>query len=251
VLGSSGTLEDECGFGPPADLIGTVAEPVNPNLGTLVDNGGPTRTQAPNPGSPAIDRGGTCPETDQRGFFRAPAAPCDAGAVEVGATVTPPVVPVQVPPGGTSPPAGAGAAAPSSSAPAVAVSPPSARVAIAGKVRVEGGTHGRLDVLVGIAASCPPGGGACTGTAGVTAAHGHGGRGSSLLRDLGDTGLAIAAGRTEPVSVKLSRAASKALLEAGRLRVRIAVSLTAPATESAVLSRTAILLPPKPSDRRG
>src|SRR5262249_7194019 len=69
----------------PNDLVGAHGSPIVPNVGTLVDNGGPTRTIALNPGSPAINRGGTCPDTDQRGFFRPPAAPCDAGAFEVGA----------------------------------------------------------------------------------------------------------------------------------------------------------------------
>ena len=53
---------------------------VNPNLGPLSNYGGPTRTRLPNPGSPVINHGGTCPATDQRGRFRAPVAPCDAGA---------------------------------------------------------------------------------------------------------------------------------------------------------------------------
>lgn len=64
---------------------------VSPNLGPLANYGGLTRTQLPNPGSPAIDRGGECGETDQRGFFRDSAAPCDSGSVEVGASPNPPV----------------------------------------------------------------------------------------------------------------------------------------------------------------
>jgi CSLREA domain-containing protein len=65
----------------------------NPNLGPLSGYGGPTRSQLPNPGSPAINHGGSCPTLDQRGFFRAPVAPCDAGAVEIGAPETLPPVP--------------------------------------------------------------------------------------------------------------------------------------------------------------
>ncbi len=72
----------------PGDLVGTSASPVIANLGALLPNGGPTRTHALNPGSPAIDRGGTCPATDQRGFFRAPVAPCDSGAYEANAPAT-------------------------------------------------------------------------------------------------------------------------------------------------------------------
>jgi CSLREA domain-containing protein len=70
------------------------ASSANPLLGPLANFGGLTRTQILNPGSPAIDRGGTCPQKDQRGFFRAAAPPCDAGALELNATATPPQTPV-------------------------------------------------------------------------------------------------------------------------------------------------------------
>lgn len=114
----NGTTLDDCGFGPPSgggnligrpastgacayagpnDLTGTSATPLNPNLGNLLLNGGLTRTHAPNPGSPAIDRGGACPATDQTGLFRYIAAPCDAGALEIGATATPPPTPPTAP----------------------------------------------------------------------------------------------------------------------------------------------------------
>ena len=45
---------------------------VNPNLGSLADNGGPTQTHALLPGSPAIDAGddSKAPTTDQRGVAR-------------------------------------------------------------------------------------------------------------------------------------------------------------------------------------
>lgn len=98
LLGNPGENENSnCGFTAAGDLVGTFAAPINANLGTLVDNGGPTKTRTLNPGSLAIDRGGPCPETDQRGLFRAAVAPCDAGAVEVGATVSPPVAPAPAP----------------------------------------------------------------------------------------------------------------------------------------------------------
>jgi hypothetical protein len=97
VIGDPGDTEG-CDFtglnAGPNDLVGMDVDnvndgaTVNANLGALVNNGGPTPTRALNPGSPAINRGGTCPATDQRGFFRAPAAPCDSGAFEVGATPT-------------------------------------------------------------------------------------------------------------------------------------------------------------------
>ena len=75
------------------DRTGTQASPLNAKLGNLVNNGGLTRTHHPNAGSPAINIGGSCLTTDQRGFFRAPVAPCDAGAVEVGAPSSLPAQP--------------------------------------------------------------------------------------------------------------------------------------------------------------
>lgn len=49
------------------DQIGTFASPIDPKLGPLQDNGGPTFTHAPFDGSPAIDKGGTGINSDQRG----------------------------------------------------------------------------------------------------------------------------------------------------------------------------------------
>jgi predicted outer membrane repeat protein len=66
------------------DLIG-----VDPKLGPLANNGGPTQTMLPLPGSPAIDNGSdaTCAASpvngvDQRGIPRPQGARCDIGAVE-------------------------------------------------------------------------------------------------------------------------------------------------------------------------
>jgi hypothetical protein len=58
---------------------------VDPLLGPLADNGGPTMTMALLPGSPAIDAGdGTgAPANDQRGFARVVGAAIDLGAFEV------------------------------------------------------------------------------------------------------------------------------------------------------------------------
>jgi len=79
-----------CGFAGPGDLVN-----MDPQLGPLQDNGGPTPTQALLPGSPAIDAGGDdCPPpaTDQRGFPRPEdgngdgMATCDIGAFELGGT---------------------------------------------------------------------------------------------------------------------------------------------------------------------
>ena len=57
---------------------------VNPMLGALADNGGPTLTHALLPGSPAIDAGNdaACSATDQRGVTRPQGAHCDIGSYE-------------------------------------------------------------------------------------------------------------------------------------------------------------------------
>src|SRR5882724_4422272 len=60
----------------PTDQIG-----INPRLGPLGDNGGPTLTHALQPGSPAINRGDpAAPPRDQRGYGRAGVS--DVGAFE-------------------------------------------------------------------------------------------------------------------------------------------------------------------------
>jgi hypothetical protein len=73
-----------------SDLTGTSADPLDPMLGSLADNGGPTPTMALLPGSPAINAGTSAgaPSTDQRGLGR-------VGAVDIGAYEL--QTPVQVP----------------------------------------------------------------------------------------------------------------------------------------------------------
>lgn len=69
---------DTCGFSAAGNsLVG-----VDPQLpARLGDNGGPTPTLAPVPGSPVLRAGGQCQETvDQRGLPRPP--PCDIGAFQ-------------------------------------------------------------------------------------------------------------------------------------------------------------------------
>jgi predicted outer membrane repeat protein len=75
------------------DMVGTAANPIDPKIGALADNGGRTRTHALLAGSPAIDRGDNAgvPANDQRGggFPRRKngdgkgAAVVDIGAYEV------------------------------------------------------------------------------------------------------------------------------------------------------------------------
>jgi CSLREA domain-containing protein len=72
--------DNSCGLTDAGSLPG-----VNPLLGPLANNGGPTDTQALLAGSPAIDAGdtATCLPTDQRGVTRPQGPACDIGAYEV------------------------------------------------------------------------------------------------------------------------------------------------------------------------
>ncbi|MEL7035670.1 MAG: Ig-like domain-containing protein [Cyanobacteria bacterium J06592_8] len=70
--------------GVNGDIVGTAATPIDPVLGPLQDNGGPTETQAILEGSPAINAGSN-PEnltTDQRGQARVQQGAIDIGAFE-------------------------------------------------------------------------------------------------------------------------------------------------------------------------
>jgi hypothetical protein len=90
-----------CNFGQPTDHESAP----DPQLGALANNGGPTQTLLPKPGSPLIDAipisscqadGAAGVTTDQRGVSRPQAGGCDIGAVEVVAPVPP--TPVAVTP---------------------------------------------------------------------------------------------------------------------------------------------------------
>jgi hypothetical protein len=75
------------GFTAPGDQVDTAASPIDPLLGPLQDNGGPTRTMALLPGSPAIDkrRAALIPRgvtTDQRGAPRISCSAVGIGAFE-------------------------------------------------------------------------------------------------------------------------------------------------------------------------
>ncbi len=219
VIGVNG-----CNLNGPNDVSGTTAAPLLPNLGLLLDNGGPTRTHLPNPGSPAINRGGSCSPTDQRGLFRGGSAgACDAGAVEVGATVNPPP----------------GAASASTLAQALA------KAGVKGKVKVKGKSNA-FTVVTGISASCPAGGAACSGSVTVkSAGRSRLARASRASRKLGKGTISIAAGQTQTVKVKLTKKASAALVNAGKLKAKISVKLATPGGTPAVASRTAKLKAPK------
>jgi hypothetical protein len=75
----------------PTDQIGTPTAPIDPFLGPLADNGGPTLTLALQPGSPAINRGDpAAPPQDQRGYSRLGVP--DVGAFEFNGIPPAPVV---------------------------------------------------------------------------------------------------------------------------------------------------------------
>ena len=65
---------------------------VDPNLGPLQDNGGPTQTMLPQPGSPALGAGdpSIAPPTDQRGQPRPTGGPTDIGSAQVTQNPTSP-----------------------------------------------------------------------------------------------------------------------------------------------------------------
>jgi CSLREA domain-containing protein len=74
-----------CGLTDSTDLDG-----VDPQLGALGDNGGPTPTLALASLSPAVDAGATGQTVDQRGVARPQGAAADIGAFELVADTTPP-----------------------------------------------------------------------------------------------------------------------------------------------------------------
>ena len=64
-------------------MIGTSAHPLNAHIGTLANNGGPTKTIALLTGSPTINAANGGPLTDQRGVARFP--PDGDGLPDIGA----------------------------------------------------------------------------------------------------------------------------------------------------------------------
>jgi hypothetical protein len=84
--------DSSCGTPASTDIIGQ-----NPQLGSLGDNGGPTQTEVPGSGSPAIGAvpssvcSGSGVNTDQRGNARGAGTngSCTIGAVEVAVTAPP------------------------------------------------------------------------------------------------------------------------------------------------------------------
>jgi CSLREA domain-containing protein len=95
--------DGSCGFGTTNhSLSGTTDNPLNPQLGSLANNGGPTLTHALLAGSPAIDKGNSFgATTDQRGVARPQGAAPDIGAFELEDTIKPTVIGLQPAAGAT------------------------------------------------------------------------------------------------------------------------------------------------------
>jgi hypothetical protein len=117
-----GNVGNASGFNGTGDQVGTGANPINPLLGALQNNGGPTATHLPLTGSPAIDKGVAASlATDQRGSARTDdnggignatgGDGTDIGAIEVATILPPPPAPAPAEFGEPSLDAGAIAAA--------------------------------------------------------------------------------------------------------------------------------------------
>jgi hypothetical protein len=142
---------DGCsGVSAAGDLTGSGASPLDPRLGPLADNGGPTWTMAPQSGSPALDAvpiAKCSVSTDQRGQPRPDPlynGACDSGAVEVPAAA-PPATPTATP---TSTPIATNTPTPTSAAtstPRLALVPTSAHVG--DRVLVAGSGFGPNELL--------------------------------------------------------------------------------------------------------
>jgi hypothetical protein len=97
LIGVGGVPGGNTGFGAATTQTGTVASPLDPLLGPLQNNGGPTtgvpgnslvlRTESLLPGSPAIGKGiaNGAPATDERGFLLVVGNPVDVGALQTTA----------------------------------------------------------------------------------------------------------------------------------------------------------------------
>ncbi len=92
LIGDGSGILSGLADGVNGDQAGTPAAPIDPRLGPLADNGGPTKTHALLPGSPALDRGADTLRLtyDQRGpgFVRR-FGPPDVGAFELAAPGVP------------------------------------------------------------------------------------------------------------------------------------------------------------------
>jgi hypothetical protein len=92
--------------GRGGNLVGNSGYPIDPRLGPLADNGGPTLTQAVLADSPARGAGSTtgAPATDQRGLPRVVGGEIDIGAYQTQGPVAGARVVLSAPGGVTNPP---------------------------------------------------------------------------------------------------------------------------------------------------
>jgi hypothetical protein len=96
-----GVGDGATGFTGAGDQVGTIGSPIDPLLGPLADNGGPTWTHALLPGSPAIDAGDPAAtgDFDQRGLARIVDGNGDGTAtIDIGAYEVQPAPPGNTPP---------------------------------------------------------------------------------------------------------------------------------------------------------
>lgn len=94
-LGHNLSTDNSCNLNAAGDQPGVSGAKLAP----IADNGGPTWTNMPQPGSPLIDAGQclTAVTTDQRGALRPAGTACDIGAAEYGANLPPPLLLVYIP----------------------------------------------------------------------------------------------------------------------------------------------------------
>ena len=91
LVGNNATVEDDLVDGVNGNQVGTGNNPIDPELGPLQNNGGPTETRLPESTSPVIDAAdpANAPSTDQRGVNRPIGDGPDIGAVERDTTGDP------------------------------------------------------------------------------------------------------------------------------------------------------------------
>jgi hypothetical protein len=101
LVGSADSNLSGIGNGTAGNLVGTLAAPIDPRLGPLGDNGGPTFTHAVLPDSLARGAGdvGSAADTDQRGLPRVVGGEIDLGSFQTQTAVAEPQV-VSSDPGG-------------------------------------------------------------------------------------------------------------------------------------------------------
>jgi hypothetical protein len=97
-----------------------------------------------------------------------------------------------------------------------------AQLSVTGKPRALNNAYGGLAVETGVAAACPDGTLVCTGTALIT------GSGAKKATLLASSPVYVAPGISQPVTITLAKRGQKLLLDKGKLKIAISVSLTGP-----------------------